>query len=464
VPHIRKTAIFACLLVCPFVIAIAPAALYGQASNVADNSIAPAEPCANLTQLQLPAEMAVSIAKADPVAAKPAPTTPPAGAAYAMERVTVAMPSYCLASGTIDKRVGAGGKSYAIGFAIALPDQRNGRFLFQGGGGLDGVARSPLGAQATGNTPALARGFAVVSMDSGHQGAMFDAPFNKDQESSLDFASIAVGKVTTVAKQIITHYYGQPARHSYFVGCSTGGRQAMLISQRYPNEFDGVVSGDPAMRTGYSRIGQTWAAAAFNAAAPKDPSGKPIPGQAFLDGDRKLLTGAILDACDSLDGLKDGMIFNMRACNFNPATLLCKGPKTDSCLASDQVDALVKALAGPRDSRGNQPYPGWPYDLGDAIYMQGTFGSFLPHSGPGAFGPPNLALLVDVDALEHQAASDPVEALTDSVWTNLATFSARGGKLIFFHGLSDPVFSPVDTLNYYETMAKQNGGEDQVQQ
>lgn len=458
-PCARDAALRAVLLVLP--LAAAPLA-HGQAAPGAARGKAPAESCANLVKFRIPS-LGMTIGQAAPVAAKPAPSKPPEGPAYAMNRVTVALPSYCRADGTIHPHTGQDGKSYAIGFAINLPDRWNGRFLFQGGGGLDGTVREPLGAQASGDLPALARGFAVVSMDSGHKGAIFDASFNKDQESSLDFASVALGQVTTAAKRIIARYYGQPPRHSYFVGCSTGGRQAMLVSQRYPLEYDGVVAGDPAMRTGYSRIGEEWAAVAFNQAAPRDAAGKPIPSQAFSDSDKKLLTDAILDACDALDGLKDGMIFNFRACHFDPTSLVCKGEKTAGCLTSQQAAALATAFAGPKDSLGENPYAPWVYDAGVAIYSPGTFGTFLPGSGPGLFGTPNLSLTVNVDRLEREAAENPTEALTDTTWTNLSTFSARGGKLIFFHGLSDPVFSPMDTLGYYEKMAAANGGEAQAQ-
>jgi pimeloyl-ACP methyl ester carboxylesterase len=420
----------------------------------------PAESCASLTNLQLPE---TTITSGEAVAAKPKPATPPPGPAYAMNLVDVAMPSYCLAKGEIDKHAGPAGKSYSIGFALALPDKWNGRFLFQGGGGMDGVVRPPLGTQAAGKEPALARGFAVVSMDSGHEGSMFDMSFNRDQEASLDFAYIALGKVTTVAKEIIAKYYGEPAKHSYFVGCSTGGRQAMLAAQRYPLQFDGVVSGDPAMRTGYSRIADEWNAATFNQIAPKNAQGQPISGEAFSDSDKKLLTDSILNECDALDGLKDGMIFNFQACHYNPDVLACKGAKTGACLSSAQVSALQKVFAGPRDSQQIDPYVGRPYDAGVAIYSPGTFGTVLPQSRPGMFGRPNPAMSVDVDALERRAADDPVEALTDTTWTNLSEFSAHGGKLIFFHGLSDPVFSPYDTLRYYNEMAKANGGADEVQ-
>jgi alpha-beta hydrolase superfamily lysophospholipase len=124
---------------------------------------------------------------------------------------------------------------------------------------LNGSIRPPLGLQATGDIPALARGFAVVSTDSGHQGAVFDASFMADQEAALNFAHASVGKVTAAAKAVIARYYGQPPARSYFVGCSTGGREGMLASQRYPAEYDGIVAGAPAMRTGRSNLGLAWA-------------------------------------------------------------------------------------------------------------------------------------------------------------------------------------------------------------
>ena len=282
------------------------------------------------------------------------------------DTVGVAIPSNCRAQGVIDRRVGGDGKNYAIGFAIALPDRWNGRLLFQGGGGLNGSIRPPLGPQATGDVPALARGFAVVSTDSGHQGAVFDGSFMKDQEAALNFAQASVGKVTAAAKAIIARYYGQAPARSYFVGCSTGGREGMLASQRYPAEFDGIVAGAPAMRTGRSNLGLAWANHVFTQISPKDENGKPDPNRAFSPSDQKLVTDAIVAACDAKDGLKDGMIFNMRQCTFDPASLACSGAKTDACLAAAQASALAKAFAGPRNSRGAQSYSAFPWDSGIA--------------------------------------------------------------------------------------------------
>ena len=149
----------------------------------------------------------------------------------------------------------------------------------------------------------------------------------RDQQASLDFAYVAVGRVALLAKAIVAQYYGRPAEHSYFAGCSTGGREAMLMTQRYPTYFDGVVAGAPAMRTGFSGLGDRWVAIALNQIAPKDAAGKPIPAQVFSDSDKKLIVNTLLNVCDAKDGVKDGMIFNIRGCvDFDPvATLTCTG-------------------------------------------------------------------------------------------------------------------------------------------
>ena len=212
--------------------------------------------CGALQQLQV-AGVALSVTKAEWFAAG-APTPGGRGGAATPSN----LPAYCRLDGVIDRRVGAAGVTYGIGFALALPENWNGRFLFQGGGGLNGSVGAPLGGTAAGNTPGLARGFAVVSTDTGHQGrGAFDGGFMQDQQANLDFAYAAIGRVAEVAKRIIAQHYGKAPDKSYFAGCSTGGREAMLMTQRYPLQFDGVIAGAPAMRTNMSGIGDRWVAA-----------------------------------------------------------------------------------------------------------------------------------------------------------------------------------------------------------
>lgn len=408
--------------------------------------------CSALTSLQMPG-INLSITKAEWFAAGSTP--PPRGGAGAPAD-PIKLPAFCRLDGVVDRRTGADGKPYGIGFALALPGDWNGRFLFQGGGGLNGSVQAPLGLVATGGVPGLARGFAVVSTDTGHSGQVFDASFMAEQQAALDFAYQAVGRVAVLARQIIARHYGKAPDRSYFAGCSTGGREAMVMAQRHPTYFDGIIAGAPAMRTNFSGIGDEWVATMLNQVAPKNEKGQPMTRQALSDGDKKAVIDGFLNACDAGDGVKDGMVFNTNACRFDPKTLVCKGAKAEGCLSAEQAAALDKAFAGPRDSRGRQVYPGFLYDTGIAA-TQGIPG--LLHGGLNPVGPPFAATAMDVDAAAAAAAAEPAEALTaTSRWTNLNTFSGHGGKIMFFHGVSDPWFSALDTIDYYERMTKANGG------
>ncbi len=410
--------------------------------------------CDALMRLQLPG-VALTVTKVERIPAGPAPAGRPGAAS------TINLPAYCRLDGVIDQRTGAGGTTYGIGFALALPENWNGRFLMQGGGGLNGSVMPPFGGSAVGAEPGLTRGFAVVSTDTGHQGrGAFDASFMRDQQASLDFAYAAVGRVADAAKRIIAQYYGKPAAHSYFAGCSTGGREAMLMAQRYPLYFDGVVAGAPAMRTSFSGIGDRWVAATLNEIAPKDAKGLPMTREVLSESDKKAVIEGLLKACDAADGLKDRMIFNRQACRFDPKTLVCSGPKAEGCLSKEQAAVLEKAFGGPKDSKGRPVYPGFPFDTGIAS-AQGIPG--LLYGGANPVGPGFTDIGMDVDAAVDRVLADPAESLTaTSRWTNLNTVSGHGGKLIFWHGLSDPWFSALDTLDYYERMAKANGGLDPV--
>ena len=394
----------------------------------------------------------VTVAAARHVAAAPArpaagPGAPP----------TPALPAHCVLEGTMDPHKGADGKDYAIGFALALPDEWNGRFLLQGGGGLNGSVGNPIGPVAAGDRPALARGFAVISHDSGHKGAVFDRSFMTDQRAALDFAEAAVRTVAVAGKVITERFYGRPIGHSYMTGCSTGGREGMLAAQRYPELFDGIVVGAPAMRTGHSNLGIEYSSVQFNQAAPRDAEGLPIVERIFTAPDRTAILGGLLKQCDSLDGRADGMIMNVAQCHFRPAELQCRGDKADGCLSGPQVKAMEAAFAGPKDAAGYPVYVPVPYDTGIVFTGPGLPG-YLPTGGPGVFGPATRALEIDIDARLREIEADAAQRLTDtSVWTDLDTFLGRGGKILFFHGVSDPWFSANDSWDYWKRAAETNG-------
>jgi feruloyl esterase len=371
------------------------------------------------------------------------------------------LPAYCRLDGVIDRRTGVpAGTVYGIGFAIALPEEWNGRFLMQGGGGQNGSVANPQGTSAAGDRSALARGFAVVSTDTGHTGSGgFDGTFQQDQQASLDFAYSAIGRVAELARRIIARHYGKAPDKSYFAGCSTGGREAMLMAQRYPLLFDGVIAGAPAMRTSYSGIGDRWVATTLNEVAPKNAQGQPVTRDALTETQKQAVIDGIVAACDAGDGLADRLIFNVNACRFDPKTLVCSGAATDRCLSPQQAATLEKAFAGPKDSKGRQVYPGFAWDTGLAS-TQGLPG--LLHGGQ-VIGGAASSVGMDVDAAVERVQNDPGEPLsTTARWTNLNTFSGRGGKLLFWHGVSDPWFSALDTVDYYNRMAQANGGADRV--
>ncbi len=410
--------------------------------------------CAKLAQLRLDG---VEITKTSWIAAGAAiPAEYPGAASY-----SGALPSHCRVDGVINRRKRADGQEFGIGFALALPEQEawNGDFVMQGGGGGNGFVAYPLGASYSGGKPALVRGFAVASTDTGHKSktGMFDFSFMRDQQAYLDFAFLANPEVAGVAKWIIAQYYAKPAAYSYFIGCSTGGREGMILSQRYPTVFNGIVSGDPAMRTGLSglAIGK-WIPVAYNQAAPRDASGKPLIDKLLTDGERKLFMDALMNRCDSKDGVTDGMIFDPLGCDFDPAMLACKKGQSNGCIEPAKIAAIKKAFAGPKNAYGTQVYPGFLYDAG--IAETGQVPGLLALGTGGIFGPYTAATEIDVDK-EARHASDP---LVEPASPNLSTFSASGGKLILFHGDSDPWFSALDTLDYYKALAAMNGGAEEV--
>jgi len=425
-------------------------------------TVSPKHPCTQLLNFNAPR---VEFSKADSIPASDA------------------LPAYCLVQGMINKRIGAGGKQFGIGFELRLPDAWTESFLFQGGGGMDGLVRPATGAiPISGSTaaPALARGFAVATTDSGHQGqggpmgAPADSSFGIDQQARIDQAYGGFMAVTDLARQMILSYYGRPWRKSYFMGCSNGGRQALLAAQRFPLAFDGVMSVAPAARVGTATISSVWETMAFSAVAPKDAEGRPILSKAFSNADLTLVANAVARVCDSKDGVKDGLIFNAKECHFDPTELVCTQGKTDTCLSANQVAALKKIFAGPKNSRGEALYSDWPYDIGISapgwrMLKLGISETAAPNSADVTlmfsglkgffFTPPDPQF----DPMKFNFDTDPARltdtsALHDSLLTFLSTFSARGSKLMLIHGMSDPFFSAYDTARYYERVVHDNGG------
>jgi len=388
-----------------------------------------------------------------------------------------AQPDHCIVRGSAARRTGVDGKPYETRFELRLPTTWSGRFLYQGGGGNDGTVAPAVGRN-TGSFPdaGLQRGFSVVTTDAGHQGGT--AEFGVDPAARVDHAYAAHERTYTIAIAIQSRYYGRAPDHKYFVGCSGGGRQGMMFAQRYPSYFDGIAVCAPAMSVSSgATIAAAWDTQTYMSAAPVDANGQRVLSRAFSDADLALVARGITTACDAADGATDGMVLRPDACRFDPRMLQCVGAKDASCLSSDQVAALQRAFGGPRTSSGRALYVGQAWDPGIAApgWRQWKLGSSqtgTPNSAnttlmAGALAyefvtPPDPSLAIarfdfDRDPDRMQAFSQVYDTYRDAT---LAGFHARGGKLLIFHGTADPIFSALESIDYYQRLTRSNGGSD----
>src|SRR5215468_2221176 len=280
-----------------------------------------------------------------------------------------AFPQHCEVQGKINERAGANGQQYAIKFHLRLPTAWNGRLFFEGGGGSNGNLGNAFGnLQGQQRTTALALGYAVVSQDSGHDNQINNDPnrngnvtFGFDPQARLDFGYNSYDQVAQTARALIARYYGRAPDRSYFVGCSEGGREAMMMSQRFPSYFDGILACAPGFNLPKAALfGHTADAQALaeveKAQGIYDRFGQPFLNKTFTDEDLDLAAQAVLSACDSLDGLEDGIIDNFPACTsavVSPklSAVTCKGPKRSACLSAAQITALQKIFVGSKNSK-----------------------------------------------------------------------------------------------------------------
>jgi len=445
-------------------VALAAAALITYTSSARAQARDPAPDlqaqCQRLTAL---ADPSLTISAAQWVSAGPLPSD---AARMIPFLPPVQLPAHCLVRGVLDSRTGAGGVKYGLGFELRLPATWNGRFLFQGGGGLDGAVMPAIGLVSMGAPLALSRGFAVISSDGGHEGQ--SAAFAADQQARLDYAYAGLGPVAELGQRLVTRYYGSPARDSYFAGCSNGGREAMMVAERFPELFNGIVAGDPGFNLSAAGIAEMWNVKHLSAIAPQDSHGAPILSEALTDEDLKLVSNAVLQVCDAQDGLRDGMINNIAACHFDPRQLLCKAGSSRHCLSEPKVRALEAIFGGPRDSSGRPLYASWPFDAGiDSpgwrVWKLGTSPTGVPNAADATLGveamryyfmtPPDPSMTpatFDFDKARQVTAQ--TAALNDATGTFLSSYIARGGKLIIYQGMSDPVFSPNAIIAWYREL------------
>lgn len=404
---------------------------------------------------------------------------------------------HCLVQGHVGERTGIDGNTYKISFELRLPDDWNGRFVHQFNGGNDGTVVPATGNLLNGDPSdtALARGYAVVSSDAGHDGAAHPeaglaggAVFGFDPEARSDYGYGAVMKLNPAAVKLVEDYYGQAIAYSYGVGGSNGGRHAMVQATRSPDAFDGILAGFPGFNLPRAAVQHAWDIQSFHA----------INGdvrKAFAPEDLQLVGEAVIAACDGLDGLEDGIIADSPACQtvFDITSLTCAAGATNLCLSPAQIEALQRIHAGPTNSKGEALYSNWAWDRGIAtgdwrfwklespippwdhlplIATMGASSLAMIFSNPPneVAGDPNslLQFLLDYDfdtdvtvsAADATFTESPVAFMTptDVDSPKLAEFRGAGGKLIVFHGISDPVFSVMDTINWYEKLDANNGG------
>ena len=267
--------------------------------------------------------------------------------------------AHCLVKGRMHARKGSDGRDYAIGFEMRLPQAWNGRFYYQGNGGLDGAVRPAEGALGGGPlTGALHQGFAVISSDAGHSGAQTPY-FGLEPQARLDYGYQAVAKLTPMAKELIRSAYGKAPDRSYIGGCSNGGRHAMVAASRLGDQYDGYLIGAPGYRLPNAALAQLWGAQRWNTLAtpgatvrhPMNPNASiPDLGSALTAQERQTVARAMLQRCDALDGLADGMVQATQACqaafDVQRDVPVCSGARDGSCLTPAQKNVLAQVHAG----------------------------------------------------------------------------------------------------------------------
>ncbi len=407
---------------------------------------AAATTCEDLASLKLPD---TTITLAQSVAAG-AFTPPPDPFGFSPAVLFKNVPAFCRVTGVIKPTSDSN-----IQFEVWMPSAGwNGKLQGVGNGGFAGTI--PYSALSL----PLARGYAIATTDTGHVGG--DASWALGHpEKVVDFGYRAIHETAVRAKAILHAFYGARPQRSYFSSCSNGGRQALMEAQRYPDDYDGIIAGAPA---------NFWthllSAAAWDVQVLSDPASY-IPASKL-----KAIEAAALAACDARDGVTDGVIDVPTKCGFDPSTLRCAGPESDSCLTEPQVAALKKIYAGPRNSQGEQVFPGYPPGSETG---PGGWGLWITGAKPGGsllsfFSSQYFRNIVFENASwdlktfnldkDVTLADEKTARILNSTDPNLTAFQRRGGKLILYHGWNDAAIPAQNTINYYRSVVARMGQRD----
>jgi feruloyl esterase len=383
--------------------------------------------CADLSSLH-PPNTAITLAQT--VEAGALPMTGPGQT----PNIFKTLPAFCRVAATLMPSPDSD-----IRIEVWLPAENwNGKFQAVGNSGWGGYISYPAMARA------LAHGYATASTDTGHatEGASFAMGH---PEKLVDFGSRAVHEMTVEAKALIAAFYSQPARHSYWNSCSTGGRQGLMEAQRFPADFDGIVAGAPANYLSHLQPWTLWVPKVVH-----ESEGSFLPPAKLA-----VIHKAVIEACDALDGVKDGVIEDPSRCHFDPGVLKCEGADTAACLTTAQVESARKLYGPLVNSAGTKIFPGFSpgsemgWDLlAGAEPIADPVGSFKYV----VFKNPDwdwTTLNFDSDVAALEKAFEPA---VDSNQPDLRAFAGRGGKLIMYHGWNDHLVAPGNTVDYYNAV------------
>ena len=401
-----------------------------------------AQTCEKLAELKL---ANTTITAAQSVA--PGAFTPVTGPATPFK----GLPAFCRVTGTIKPS-----SDSDIRFEVWMPNSGwNGKFQGIGNGGFAGSITQP------GLAAAVARGYAAASTDTGHTTSDASWALGHPQKI-VDYGHRAIHEMTEKAKSIVSAFYGSGPKRSYFASCSNGGRQALMEAQRYPGDYDGLIAGAPANYFTHILTGFAWNLQATTI----DPASYIPPNKL------KAIETAAVAACDSHDGVADGVLDDPTQCRFDPSVLLCKDAESEGCLTEKQVIALKKIYAGPRTSKGEQIIPGFVPggETGPGGWQVWVTGSGSNKGLQFFFSSQTFANMVynnpvwDLKTFElekdNKLADEKLGTSLNAIDPNLKAFKARGGKLILYHGWSDAALPPVNTINYFQSVVAKMGQRD----
>ncbi len=350
----------------------------------------------------------------------------------------------------------------AVGFEVRMPADWNGRFAMVGNGGFAGEPTDSL-ARAGQYARYMKLGYAVAATDTGHSNITEpQGTFATDRQKLLDWAFRSLHVTAETAKFVLRAYYGIAPSKSYFEGCSTGGRQGLILAQRFPNDFDGITVGAPVLNWTGTMLHYVQAAKALKDAP---VSSAKLPA----------LAARIYDACDAKDGLKDGLIDDPRRCDFQPARDLPKceaGADRPDCFTAAQIGTLDK-LYGEVASGGKRIFPPWPVS-GEIAGQSGHSGwdPWIIHDGGPtvgtnfavdffrymAFGKPDPQYdIYQFDPDKDPARMEGIHQILDATDTDLTRFRQRGGKILMYFGWADQALNPLMGVEYYEAVRERMG-------